>query len=75
MTCYSMIGNLNGSLYVQDELKNFVFHHFEEREYWPLKELNYHCRQPEVRLIHLFNPSHCTALCAGALTMAVCVGT
>lgn len=34
---------------VQDELKNLVFHHFEEREYWPLKELNYHCRQPEVR--------------------------
>jgi transcription initiation factor TFIIF subunit beta len=34
---------------MQDELKNLVFHHFEEREYWPLKELNYHCRQPEVR--------------------------
>uniref|UniRef100_K3X0Z8 Uncharacterized protein n=1 Tax=Globisporangium ultimum (strain ATCC 200006 / CBS 805.95 / DAOM BR144) TaxID=431595 RepID=K3X0Z8_GLOUD len=31
----------------KDELKNLVFHHFEEREYWPLKELNYHCRQPE----------------------------
>lgn len=33
----------------QDELKNLVFHHFEERDFWPLKELNYHCRQPEVR--------------------------
>lgn len=33
---------------MQDELKNLVFHHFEEREYWPLKELNFHCRQPEV---------------------------
>ncbi|KAF1328006.1 Transcription initiation factor, partial [Globisporangium splendens] len=32
----------------KDELKNLVFHHFEEREYWPLKELNYHCRQPEL---------------------------
>ena len=31
-----------------DELKNLVFHHFEEREFWPLKELNAHCRQPEV---------------------------
>ncbi|CEG37117.1 transcription initiation factor iif subunit beta-like [Plasmopara halstedii] len=31
----------------KDELKNLVFHHFEERDYWPLKELNYHCRQPE----------------------------
>ncbi|GLE01970.1 hypothetical protein PINS_up010808 [Pythium insidiosum] len=31
----------------KDELKNLVFHHFEEREFWPLKELNYHCRQPE----------------------------
>ncbi|RMX67942.1 hypothetical protein DD238_000570 [Peronospora effusa] len=31
----------------KDELKNLVFHHFEEREYWPLKELNYHCRQSE----------------------------
>ncbi|TMW56969.1 hypothetical protein Poli38472_002894 [Pythium oligandrum] len=31
----------------KDELKNLVFHYFEEREYWPLKELNYHCRQPE----------------------------
>uniref|UniRef100_M4BT53 Uncharacterized protein n=1 Tax=Hyaloperonospora arabidopsidis (strain Emoy2) TaxID=559515 RepID=M4BT53_HYAAE len=31
----------------EDELKNLVFHHFEEREYWPLKELNFHCRQPE----------------------------
>ncbi|KAG2778785.1 hypothetical protein JG687_00009088 [Phytophthora cactorum] len=34
----------------KDELKNLVFHHFEEREYWPLKELNYHCRQPESML-------------------------
>lgn len=25
-----------------------MFHHFEEREFWPLKELNFHCRQPEV---------------------------
>jgi len=35
----------------QDELKNLVFHHFEERDFWPLKELNYHCRQPEVRVM------------------------
>lgn len=37
-----------GFVHQQDELKNLVFHHFEEREFWPLKELNYHCRQPEV---------------------------
>lgn len=32
-----------------------MFHHFEEREYWPLKELNFHCRQPEVRSHEILN--------------------
>nr|CCA13952.1 conserved hypothetical protein [Albugo laibachii Nc14] len=31
----------------KDELKDLVFHHFDERDFWPLKELNSHCRQPE----------------------------
>ena len=30
-----------------EALKNLVFHYFEEREFWPLKELNSHCKQPE----------------------------
>lgn len=31
----------------KEEVKNLIFHHFEEREFWPLKELNTHVRQPD----------------------------
>ncbi|EQC39285.1 hypothetical protein SDRG_03488 [Saprolegnia diclina VS20] len=34
----------------REALKNQIFHYFEQREYWPLKELNAHCRQPEAYL-------------------------
>ncbi|KAI9919661.1 hypothetical protein PsorP6_017760 [Peronosclerospora sorghi] len=33
------------------DLKSLVFHHFEEREFSPLMELNYNCRLPEMRTI------------------------
>ena len=31
----------------KEELKNVIFHHFEERDFWALKELNSHVHQPE----------------------------
>ncbi|ETV74573.1 hypothetical protein H257_10719 [Aphanomyces astaci] len=34
----------------RDALKNEIFKQFEKRDYWPLKELNLHCRQPEAYL-------------------------
>ncbi|KAF0695359.1 Aste57867_13793 [Aphanomyces stellatus] len=34
----------------RDALKNEIFKQFEKRDFWPLKELNLHCRQPEAYL-------------------------
>ncbi|CAK4107522.1 unnamed protein product [Aphanomyces euteiches] len=34
----------------RDALKNVIFKQFEKRDFWPLKELNLHCHQPEAYL-------------------------
>ncbi|OQS04720.1 hypothetical protein THRCLA_03057 [Thraustotheca clavata] len=34
----------------REALKNQIFHCFERQEYWTLKDLNAHCRQPEAYL-------------------------
>ncbi|RHY34395.1 hypothetical protein DYB32_000970 [Aphanomyces invadans] len=34
----------------REALKNEIFKQFEKRDFWPLKELNLHCRQPEAYL-------------------------